>query len=87
MNAPLSLTHQLKSIMKSTSRIPWPGDEGDERWNQAWCEIKKVWASKWNERAFISCKKAKLDDEDICIAVLIQEIICADYASVIHTKN
>ncbi|PRQ20992.1 putative alpha-glucan, water dikinase [Rosa chinensis] len=86
MNAPFSLTHQLKSIMKS-SRIPWPGDEGDEMWNQAWCAIKKVWASKWNERAFISCKKAKLDHENICMAVLIHEIICADYAFVIHTKN
>lgn len=27
--------------MKS-SRIPWPGDEGEERWNHAWQAIKKV---------------------------------------------
>lgn len=68
MNAPFSLTHELKNIIKS-SRIPWPGDEGDDRWNQAWRAIKKVWASKWNERAFISCRKAKLDHENICMAV------------------
>ncbi|XP_008219224.1 PREDICTED: alpha-glucan water dikinase 2 isoform X1 [Prunus mume] len=86
MNAPISLTHELKSKMRS-SGIPWPGDEGDERWNHAWQAIKKVWASKWNERAFISCRKANLDHENICMAVLVQEIICADYAFVIHTKN
>ncbi|PQQ07713.1 alpha-glucan water dikinase 2 isoform X2 [Prunus yedoensis var. nudiflora] len=86
MNAPISLTHELKSKMRS-SGIPWPGDDGDERWNHAWQAIKKVWASKWNERAFISCRKANLDHENICMAVLVQEIICADYAFVIHTKN
>ncbi|CAN6584231.1 unnamed protein product [Malus baccata var. baccata] len=86
MNAPISLIHELKSKMKS-SGIPLPGDEGGERWNRAWQAIKKVWASKWNERAFLSCRKANLDHENICMAVLIQEIICADYAFVIHTKN
>ncbi|KAL6297180.1 hypothetical protein ACE6H2_005322 [Prunus campanulata] len=86
MNAPISLTHELKSKMRS-SGIPWPGDDGDERWTHAWQAIKKVWASKWNERAFISCRKANLDHENICMAVLVQEIICADYAFVIHTKN
>lgn len=25
-----------------SSGIPWPGDEGDERWNHAWQAIKKV---------------------------------------------
>ncbi|KAK7858548.1 alpha-glucan water dikinase 2, partial [Quercus suber] len=86
MNAPLSLTYELKSKMRS-SRMPWPGDEGEERWHHAWQAIKKVWASKWNERAYVSCKKAKLDHGNLCMAVLVQEIICADYAFVIHTKN
>ncbi|KAG5541915.1 hypothetical protein RHGRI_021667 [Rhododendron griersonianum] len=86
MKAPLRLTNELKNKMK-TSRIPWPGDEGEERWNQAWLAIKKVWASKWNERAFVSSRKANLNHNNFCMAVLIQEIICADYAFVIHTKN
>ena len=25
-----------------SSRIPWPGDESEERWNLAWKAIKKV---------------------------------------------
>ncbi|XVF64923.1 hypothetical protein PTKIN_Ptkin09bG0205500 [Pterospermum kingtungense] len=46
-----------------------------------------VWASKWNERAYLSCMKAKLNHEDIRMAILVQEVIRGDYAYVIHTKN
>ncbi|PPD77874.1 hypothetical protein GOBAR_DD25186 [Gossypium barbadense] len=79
-------TTELTSKMKS-ARMPWPDKGGDDQWNRAWQAIKKVWASKWNERAYISCKKAKLNHEDLRMAVLIQEVICGDYAFVIHTKN
>jgi alpha-glucan,water dikinase len=69
------------------SNMPWPGDEGEDRWQQAWTAIKRVWGSKWNERAYFSTRKAKIDHSDLCMAVLVQEIICADYAFVIHTTN
>ena len=49
--------------------------------------IKAVWASKYNERAFISVSKIGVKLEDIRMAVLVQKIISADYAFVIHTKN
>ncbi|KAK6277708.1 hypothetical protein POUND7_018031 [Theobroma cacao] len=86
MSAPLSLTTELRSKMRS-ARMPWPGDEGEGRWNCAWEAIRKVWASKWNEKAYFSCKKAKLNHEDLRMAVLVQAVICGDYAFVIHTKN
>lgn len=86
MQAPFQLMSELKYKMKN-SRLCWPGDEGEERWNQAWQAIKKVWASKWNERAYISCRKAKLNHDDLCMAVLVQEVINADYAFVSHTRN
>ncbi|XP_054788378.1 alpha-glucan water dikinase 2-like isoform X3 [Prosopis cineraria] len=63
------------------------GNEDEERWSCSWQAIKQVWASKWNERAFLCCQKAKLNHDNICMAVLIQEVICGDYAFVIHTKN
>lgn len=47
----------------------------------------QVWGSKWNERAYFSTRKAKIDHSDLCMAVLVQEIIQADYAFVIHTVN
>ncbi|KAA0034293.1 alpha-glucan water dikinase [Cucumis melo var. makuwa] len=79
--APPQLVLELKSKMKS-SGMPWPGDEGEERWEQAWMAIKK-----WNERAYFSTRKVKLDHDYLCMAVLVQEIINADYAFVIHTTN
>ncbi|KAM7484206.1 hypothetical protein LguiA_000215 [Lonicera macranthoides] len=84
--APPKLVEELKSKMQS-SGMPWPGDEGKQRWEQAWVAIKKVWASKWNERAYFSTRKVKLDHNFLCMAVLVQEIINADYAFVIHTTN
>lgn len=33
--------NELKDKMQS-SGMPWPGDEGPERWEQAWMAIKKV---------------------------------------------
>ncbi|KAM7250917.1 hypothetical protein ACFE04_022800 [Oxalis oulophora] len=84
--APPQLVEELKTKMKS-SGMPWPGDAGENRWEQAWTAIKKVWASKWNERAYFSTKKVKLDHDYLCMAVLVQQIINADYAFVIHTTN
>ncbi|KAK9060237.1 hypothetical protein SSX86_020941 [Deinandra increscens subsp. villosa] len=84
--APPLLVQELKNKMQS-SGMPWPGDEGEQRWEQAWIAIKKVWASKWNERAYFSTRKVKLDHDLLCMAVLVQEIINADYAFVIHTTN
>ncbi|KAI6694871.1 hypothetical protein NL676_022581 [Syzygium grande] len=86
LRAPEQLVQELKSTMKS-SGMPWPGDEGELRWEQAWTAIKKVWASKWNERAYFSTRKIKLDHDYLSVAVLVQEIINADYAFVIHTTN
>uniref|UniRef100_A0A2P2LZP5 alpha-glucan, water dikinase n=1 Tax=Rhizophora mucronata TaxID=61149 RepID=A0A2P2LZP5_RHIMU len=86
MAAPPQLVQELKTKMQR-SGMPWPGDEGELRWEQAWTAIKKVWASKWNERAYFSTKKVKLDHDYLCMAVLVQEVINADYAFVIHTTN
>lgn len=84
--APPQLVQELKEQMQGAG-MPWPGDEGVDRWEQAWMAIKKVWASKWNERAYFSTRKVKLDHDSLCMAVLVQEIISADYAFVIHTTN
>lgn len=86
LTAPPQLVQELRTKMQS-SGMPWPGDEGEQRWEQAWMAIKKVWASKWNERAYFSTRKVKLDHDYLCMAVLVQEIINADYAFVIHTTN
>ncbi|RCV06236.1 hypothetical protein SETIT_1G147300v2 [Setaria italica] len=70
--APSNLVKELKEKMQDCG-MPWPGDD--------------VWASKWNERAYYSTRKVKLDHAYLSMAVLVQEIVSADYAFVIHTVN
>lgn len=46
-----------------------------------------VWASKFNERAFLATKKIQVSLHSVYMAVLVQKIIPAEYAYVIHTSN
>lgn len=55
--------------------------------NLAATRIKQVWASKWNERAFFSRRARGFPHEAVQMAVLIQEVIAAEFAFVIHTVN
>lgn len=49
--------------------------------------LQGVWASKFNERAMLSMKKVGLDFRDLRMAVLVQRVVPAAYAYVIHTQN
>jgi alpha-glucan,water dikinase len=46
-----------------------------------------VWASKFNERAFLATKKIGFNLHAIYMAVLVQRIIPSEYAYVVHTTN
>jgi alpha-glucan,water dikinase len=81
LGAPPELTRSFHDAM-SKAGMPWPGD-----WEKAWTSIKRVWASKWNERAYFSRKGRRLPHEGLTMAVLVQEVVEADYAFVIHTVN
>lgn len=49
--------------------------------------VMKVWLSKWNLRAIKSCDKANLVHDDLCMSVLIQDVVDADYSFVVHTHS
>lgn len=49
--------------------------------------IKQVWASKWNERAYLSRRSNGIPHEALLMAVLVQEVVEAEYSFVIHTAN
>ena len=49
--------------------------------------IGKVWASLWTHRAALSRRQAGLPQEQAHMAVLIQELVEADFAFVLHTVN
>jgi len=56
-------------------------------WEQTWHAIRRVWASKWNDRAYLSRRARGIPHESLFMAVLIQEVVPAEYAFVIHTAN
>lgn len=81
LEAPEELPAALHDVM-NVAGLPWPED-----WAKTWNRIKQVWASKWNERAFMSRKRMGFPHEHLFMAVLIQQVVPADYAFVIHTVN
>jgi alpha-glucan,water dikinase len=56
-------------------------------WEQTWHAVCRVWASKWNERAYLSRRARGVPHDGLRMAVLIQDVVPADYAFVIHTAN
>lgn len=81
LTAPAELPAALREVMIRAG-LGWPED-----WNKMWNRIQRVWASKWNDRAFLSRQKLGIPHENLQMAVLIQEVVRADYAFVIHTVN
>jgi alpha-glucan,water dikinase len=56
-------------------------------WELAWRAVRRVWASQWNERAYLSRRARGTPHDRLRMAVLIQQVVEADYAYVIHTAN
>eukprot|EP00916_Digyalum_oweni_P009353 GHVL01015773.1.p1 GENE.GHVL01015773.1~~GHVL01015773.1.p1 ORF type:complete len:1435 (-),score=233.56 GHVL01015773.1:129-3935(-) len=87
--APEQLMDCLKECMKCKSS--YPGE--DLRLlslfteDEAWDAIGRVWSSMFSLKPWISLKKAGRVYADLNMAVLVQELIPADYAFVIHTKS
>ncbi|WPT16709.1 Alpha-glucan water dikinase [Picochlorum sp. SENEW3] len=84
MEIPEEVQKDLAQTMKSNG-ISAPKDS--DAWYQAFRALKAVWASKYNERAFTSTKRVGLDFDDVTMAVLVQKVVQAKYAFVIHTTN
>jgi alpha-glucan,water dikinase len=81
LSAPGELRSSLRGTMKEAG-LQWP-----ENWEDAWTCVKRVWASKWNERAYLSRIARGIAHEDLFMAVLIQQVVEADYGYVMHTVN
>jgi alpha-glucan,water dikinase len=81
LNVPSELMDSLKSMLKTTGLTSKTGSDNH------WLSIKKVFASIWNDRAYQGRIAFGIKHSDISMAVLIQEVIDAQYAFVIHTNN
>jgi alpha-glucan,water dikinase len=80
LEAPEELFAELEGALGAAGLAMPPRQE-------AWRCIKAVWASKWNERAYLSRVTWGIPHEDLLMAVLVQEVVEAEYAFVIHTAN
>ena len=84
----LNLSHERASNDQYMKELKTKLSEfGVKDFAKAWTAIKKVWASKFNERAFLAMKKIGVKLDQVYMAVLIQRIVKAQYAYVIHTVN
>lgn len=86
LTAPDELVSSLRRTMEEAG-LPWPGGQGAGNWEDAWMCIKKVWSSKWNERAYLSRRARGFSHKDLHMAVLIQKVVEAEYSFVIHTVD
>ncbi len=56
-------------------------------WDATWEAVTRVWASKWTDRAYYSRVARGIPHDGLMMAVLIQQLVEADYAFVLHTVN
>ncbi len=80
MAAPAELKASLLDVWQRVGLAAVP-------WEQAWHAVRRVWASKWNERAYLSRRARGIPHDALRMAVLVQQVVEADYAYVIHTVN
>jgi len=78
---PKPLQNDLVAAMKGA------GLAAPEDFSSAATRIKQVWASKWNDRAYFSRQTRGFSHDAVQMAVLIQEVVEAEFAFVIHTVN
>jgi alpha-glucan,water dikinase len=78
--APAELRHSLLEHWQQAGLPSIP-------WEPTWHAICRVWASKWNDRAYLSRRARGVPHDSLQMAVLIQQVVSADYAFVIHTAN
>jgi alpha-glucan, water dikinase len=81
LELPENLRGEIQRVMQAEG-LPAPAD-----WNVAATRIKQVWASQWNDRAYFSRQARGFPHDAVQMAVLIQEVVEAEYAFVLHTVN
>lgn len=76
-----ALLAELRCVA-GTCGLSWP-----DRDDGVWVSLKQVWASKWNDRAVLNRRTHGMPDEQLHMAVLVQEVAEAEYSFVLHTVD
>lgn len=59
----------------------------DDTFGHLWRALCQVWSSKWTDRAWLSRRAVGIPDDNLFMAVLLQPIVPADYAFVLHSAD
>ena len=84
----LTIPDPLKSALADKLKeagVPVPSN--DSEWDLAFSAMRSVWASQFNELALVSMRRVGLPRDALRMAVLVQKVVPASYAFVIHTRN
>lgn len=85
---PSKLHESLKnSLVELLSSEASPSILNDDDMQDVIACVVKVWASKWTDRAWLYRQARGIPDQDLLMGCLIQPVIRADYAFVLHTAN
>ncbi|KAL4424419.1 hypothetical protein ABPG77_005662 [Micractinium sp. CCAP 211/92] len=89
LTPPPGLSAQLGEAAAAAGLISSAAEWAEDSpcWEDAWRAICKVWASKWNDRAWLSRRAQGVPDKDLFMAVLLQQVVPAQYAFVLHTAD
>lgn len=90
LTAPADLISTAATAAESTGLIVSAAEwtrPNSPSWAETWAAVCKVWASKWNDRAWLSRQSQGVKESDLFMSVLVQEVIPASYAFVLHTAD
>jgi alpha-glucan, water dikinase len=79
--APPALSRALEDALRESHL------QTDGHGHGAWQAITRVWSSRWNARAYLSRTARLVPDDALWMGVLVQRVVEAEYAFVIHTLN
>ena len=84
ISCPAALRTALCQQLKAAD-MPVPAD--DAAFAAAFAALRAVWASKWNLRAYLSLRGNGIAHDSLRMSVLVQRVVGARYAFVLHTVD
>lgn len=87
LRAPHELRGAVTALAERKGLVPAGSWQEDGKWAAAWEAMCQVWASKWTDRAWLSRRARGIAEDSLKMACLLQPVVPAQYAFVVHTAH
>ncbi|KAI8469304.1 MAG: pyruvate phosphate dikinase, partial [Monoraphidium minutum] len=92
LSPPAGMRAAVRAGLLSAGLVPEEGPgscatDADPEWRALFRSVCRVWASKWNDRAWLSRRARRMHDDELQVSVLLQQVLPAHYAFVLHTAS